>query len=54
MIRAFIEGIGHDWPDLDPSDLLDHAEQDQPNEIQEMVSSVEEVVVDSDEEDEDD
>ena len=48
MILAFIEGIGHDLPSLDPGDLLDHAEKDLPNESEEMISSTGGMVITSD------
>ena len=56
MIRAFIEGIGHDWPSdpLNKTDLLDHAREDLPNDLDELIHGVEEMTMDSDDDDEED
>lgn len=51
MIRAFIEGIGHDWPTLDPGKMLEQAQHDLPNETQEMLASAEALNVESEDED---
>ncbi len=51
MIRAFIEGMAHDWPDLDRADLLAHAEKDRESDFPEMVRSLVEAEVESDDED---
>ena len=58
MIRAFVEGIGHDNPSgpgsqvtLDPSDLLEHAQPDLSDEAEALVRSIQATEIDSDDED---
>ncbi len=53
MIRAFIEGMAHEWPELDPAALLEHAEPDREDDSPAMVRSGVEADINSDEEEDD-
>jgi hypothetical protein len=54
MIRAFIEGIGHEDPgDFDPTELLNHAKKDLPNEHEIMIENARLLDVESEAEDSD-
>ncbi|MCJ1426394.1 hypothetical protein MMC29_004297, partial [Sticta canariensis] len=50
MIRAFIEGIGHEDTDAETDEILSHAMNDLPNETARMVETAKQMKVESDEE----
>lgn len=50
MIRAFIEGIGHEDTDAEIDEMLSHAMSDLPNETTRMVETAKQMKVESDEE----
>ncbi|MCJ1462585.1 hypothetical protein MMC07_001187 [Pseudocyphellaria aurata] len=54
MIRAFIEGIGHEDTDAETSNMLSHAMDDQPDETDRIVKTAKLMAVESDDEDDSD
>ena len=50
MIRAFIEGIGHEDTDAETNEMLSHATNDLPNDTSRMVETAKQMKVESDEE----